>query len=281
MPKNNCYHTHNNYCDGKNTIEEMVENAVVQDIMHIGISSHAPLKIFNKWSISYQQLENYSLEIERVKKKYANKLIVFKSLEIDYIPGFTYSFKYFTELLKLDYTIGSIHLVKNELTNKLWFIDGDKAECQKNYKSIFNSNIKLAIASYYNQIREMVETQHPDIIGHLDKVVMNTAGDFFNENEEWYLEEIEKTLNVIKANNTIIEINTRGLYKNKWQTSFPSPAILKMSNKLNIPIVISSDAHSINELIANYDTAKEIALDAGYNYQMMFDNGKWIKTQII
>jgi len=277
MHKKLCYHTHNNYCDGKNTIEEMVQNAVYQDISHIGVSSHAPLKIFNKWSISYQQLENYSNEIDKIKHNYSNKIKVFKSLEIDYIPNLTYTFNHFNELMKLDYTIGSIHLVLNKSNNKLWFIDGNKEECQNNFKSIFSSNIKNAITSYYSQIREMVRTQKPNIIGHLDKVVMNTAGDFFNEAEDWYQEEIKKTLAVIKENNAIIEINTRGLYKNKWHTSFPSPNILKMSNKLNIPIVISSDAHSITELYGAYNLAKEIALKAGYKHQMMFDNNKWIK----
>jgi histidinol-phosphatase (PHP family) len=109
---------------------------------------------------------------------------------------------------------------------------------------------------------------------------MNTADKFFNETENWYQEEIKKTLLVIKDNNAIIEINTRGLYKNKWHTSFPSPEILKMSNKLNIPIVISSDAHSITELSGAYNIASKIALDAGYKHQMMFENGKWIEINL-
>jgi len=280
MLKSLCYHTHNFFCDGKNSIEEMVYSAVLLNIKHIGVSSHAPIKISNKWSISYQQLENYILEIEKTNEKYSNKIKVFKSLEIDYIPGYTYSFNHFSELMNLDYTIGSIHLVLNKSNNKLWFIDGNKEECQNNFKTIFSSNIKEAIASYYSQIREMIITQKPDIIGHLDKVVMNTAGEFFNESEDWYQEEIRKTLIVIKENNAIIEINTRGLYKNKWHTSFPSPSILKMSNKLGIPIVISSDAHSITELTASYDIAEKIAFDAGYKHQMMFENGKWIKINL-
>ena len=280
MLKSLCYHTHNFYCDGNNSIEEMVYNAVLLSIKHIGISSHAPIKFLNKWSISYQQLENYILEIEKTAKKYSNKIRVFKSLEIDYIPGYTYSFNHFNELLNLDYTIGSIHLVLNKSNNKLWFIDGDKNECQNSFKSIFSGNIQEAITSYYSQIREMVITQKPDIIGHLDKVVMNTAKDFFSETDDWYQEEVIKTLAVIKENNAIIEINTRGLYKKKWHTSFPSPEILKMSNKLDIPIVISSDAHSITELSGAYDIALKIALDAGYKHQMMFENGKWIEINL-
>lgn len=280
MYKNLCYHTHNNFCDGKNRIEEMLYSAVSLGITHLGISSHAPLKIFNPWSVPHENLENYSKEIDKLKLEHQNKIKLFKSLEIDYIPNYTYSFNYFKRLLGLDYTIGSVHLVRNPDNNELWFIDGNQAKCHESYKSIFNSNIKHAIASYYHQICEMIITQQPHIIGHLDKVVMNTAGHFFNEDEPWYIEEVIKTLEVIQQNNSIIEINTRGLYKKKWKTSFPSPTLLQMANKLDIPIIISSDAHHTSELLGGYNEAAIIAKSCGYTKQMMFDNGNWKEIDI-
>jgi histidinol-phosphatase (PHP family) len=280
MYKNLCYHTHNFFCDGKNSIEEMIQYAVYQGVTHIGISSHAPLKISNSWSISKENLEDYANTIDNLKLKYKDKINVFKSLEIDFIPNLTFSFDYFKELLSLDYTIGSIHLVRNPENNQLWFIDGDQKQCHKNFNTIFNSNIKHAVASYYNQMREMVKTQQPDIIGHLDKVVMNTANHFFNENDQWYIDEVVETLEVIKKNNSIIEINTRGLYKNKWETSFPSPAILKIANNLKIPIIISSDAHHTSELLGSYENAAIIAESCGYTKQLMFEQGIWKETNI-
>ncbi len=280
MYKNLCYHTHNSFCDGKNSIEEMIQEAVNQNITSLGISSHAPLKIANKWSISYENLLNYNQEIDNLRHKYRNKLHLFKSLEIDFIPSYTYSFVHFKSLLHLDYTIGSIHLVLNTKNNQLWFIDGDKKECQQNFKTIFNSNIREAITSYYNQMRKMILTQKPDIIGHLDKVVMNTAGEFFNEKESWYQEEVDKTLKVIKEAGSIIEINTRGLYKQKWHTSFPSPEILSKANKLKIPIIITSDAHHTSELLSNYEEAAIIAKECGYSHVMRFENNSFNKMKI-
>ena len=280
MLKNLCYHTHNKFCDGKNTISEMVKSAVYQGVCAIGISSHAPLKVFNKWSILSTDIDDYLNEIEIAKSQFLNQIKIFSALEIDYIPNDTYSFDYFREKMSLDYTIGSVHLVKNIFNNQLWFIDGDKKICQQNFKTIFNNNIKLAISTYYSQIRKMVETQSPNIIAHLDKVVMNTAGALFNESEEWYHEEVMQTLKLIKKSGSILEINSRGIYKNKWATTFPSPKILREANILDIPIIISTDAHSIEEITRGYNQARIIAMEAGYSTQSYFEDGKWNQIEL-
>lgn len=280
MLKNLCFHSHNFFCDGKNSIEEMIQSAVNNNVTHFGVSSHAPVKFINKWSMNHDDLQNYSKEIDLVKHKFGREIQIFKSLEIDYIPGLSYSFQYFKEKLNLDYTIGSVHLVLNKENGKLWFIDGNKEECHNNFKTIFNSNIRLAISSYYNQIREMIVTQKPHIVGHIDKVVMNTAGTFFDESEDWYMEEIDKTLDILKKYGSIMEVNARGLYKNKWQTSFPSPIILSRAYAKNIPIIITTDAHHTSEIIAKYSETAIIAKSAGYTYQTIFDNNTWKEIKL-
>ena len=45
-------------------------------------------------------------------------------VEIDFIPGMTRPFSDYREIFDLDYTIGSVHLVRNLNTDGLWFIDG-------------------------------------------------------------------------------------------------------------------------------------------------------------
>ena len=279
--KNLCYHSHNLFCDGKNTIEEMTLAAIDLEITHLGISSHAPLKIPNLWSLDYNKLPEYSHEIDRIKNKYSNKIRIYKALEIDYIPNYSYSFSHLKQKINLDYTIGSVHLVLNKKKDKLWFIDGNKEDCILNLKLIFDNDIQLAIRSYYSQLREMIRTQQPDIIGHLDKVAMNTAGVLFDENEQWYQEELIKTLGVIAQANAIIEINTRGIYKQKWNESFPSSNILKISQAMGIPIIFSADSHHTSELLGNIEVAKSKSIAAGYSHQMVFEDKQWVPTKIL
>ncbi len=272
--QNLCLHTHNLFCDGTEDINTLINSAVSQGVKQIGISSHAPLKIPIKWSMEYNQLENYQSEIVDLKAAYRTEIEVFTSLEIDYIPNKTYSFDFFRKKLQLDYTIGSIHLVINHRNGQLWFIDGPKEQCIHNMNAVFEGDVKLAVKSFYAQSREMIRSQKPDIIGHLDKVIMNTRH-LFDPSERWYQEEVHKTLEEIRAHHVIVEVNTRGVYKRKWKETFPSEIILQKCFDMRIPILISSDAHHAKELLLGYSDARKLLKQIGFRYQQGRINSKW------
>jgi len=277
--QNLCLHTHNFFCDGKEDINRLIKSAVTQGVTQIGISSHAPLKIPNKWSMDLKSLENYRFEILKCREIYKNEIAVFTSLEIDYIPGKTFDFDFFRKKLSLDYSIGSIHLVLHPNKDELWFIDGDKETCIENMNRIFDGNVSLAIQSFYHQTREMIRTQRPDIIGHMDKVIMNT-GHLFNTNEAWYQQEIELTLEEIKKYGVIVEANTRGLYKGKWKETFPGKDILQKCYEMGIPVIISSDAHKSDELLKGYDATRKLLKQIGYKYQQGRLDSSWVNIPL-
>lgn len=278
MTKNLCYHSHSFFCDGKNSIDQMVQSAFDKGMAAIGISSHAPLKIENPWSLKLEETDNYYKEIDQAKIKYSNKIMVFKSLEIDYIPNLTYDFDYFRNGGNLDYTIGSIHLVLSPQTNKIWFIDGEKKQCIDSLQDAFNGNVRMAIEQFYAQTREMILQQKPTIIGHLDKVMMHLTDQGIDTQSDWYLDQIEQTLNLIKLQGCIVEVNTRGIYRKKHPTTFPSPDILKQMLNREIPIVISTDAHHVDDLTAEYQSTRLNLIQMGFRHQSYFDGRTW--TQI-
>ncbi len=278
MTKNLCYHSHSFFCDGKNSIDQMVQSAFDKGMAAIGISSHAPLKIENPWSLKLEETDNYYKEIDQAKIKYSNKIMVFKSLEIDFIPGLTYDFDFFRKGGNLDYTIGSIHLVLSPQTNKIWFIDGEKKQCIDSLQDAFNGNVRMAIEQFYAQTREMILQQKPTIIGHLDKVMMHLTDQGIDTQSDWYLDQIEQTLNLIKLQGCIVEVNTRGIYRKKHPTTFPSPDILKQMLNREIPIVISTDAHHVDDLTAEYQSTRLNLIQMGFRHQSYFDGRTW--TQI-
>jgi len=272
--QNLCLHTHNIFCDGIEDINTLINIAVLQGITQIGISSHAPIKKENKWSMDIKQLENYKLEIEKAQIFYGNQIAIFKSLEIDYIPNNSYPFDFFRKKLDLDYTIGSIHLVEHPESGALWFIDGDKKQSIENMNRIFNNDTQFAVQTFFAQTREMIRTQKPDIIGHMDKVIMNTAH-LFDVSEAWYQNEIDNTLHEIKKHNVIVEANTRGIYKAKWKEPFPSYDVLQKCIELDIPLTISSDAHHSKELLLGYSEIHHKLKKMGLKYISGRKNGKW------
>ncbi|MFC2111450.1 histidinol-phosphatase, partial [Bacteroidota bacterium] len=117
--------------------------------------------------------------------------------------------------------------------------------------------------------------QKPDIIAHFDKVKMHNKNRFFSEDEDWYIGLVDKTLEIIKQTNTIVEVNTRGIYKGKCDSLFPSIDILKKCFKLKIPIIISSDAHKPEEISSYFPETIEIIKGIGFQELKMFKNNSW------
>ncbi len=275
-------HTHSHFCDGKKAPEEYVKRAIELGFHTLGFSSHAPVPFENHFAIKEEQLNEYFNTIRNLKKKYKTQIQLLLSLEIDYIPGITKDFSEFSKSGNLDYTIGGVHLIRNKEIDGLWFIDGPWQERYvEGLQKLFNGHGRRGVEAYYNQVLEMIATQKPDIIAHLDKIKMHNKNRYFSEEEEWYKDLVWKILNFIsKETNCIVEVNTRGLYKKRCDTFFPGPDILEQIHHLNIPITLSSDAHKPEELNKHYGEALELLRDIGFK-EIQYYNAKERVTQSI
>ncbi|PKP34509.1 MAG: histidinol phosphatase [Bacteroidetes bacterium HGW-Bacteroidetes-17] len=274
-------HTHTHFCDGSDTPEVYVKAAIDLNFSTLGFSGHAPMPFENKFAIPTERFSEYIDEIDRLKKKYQGQINILKSLEFDYIPGVTEDFEILTKRYQLDYSIGSVHLVGDQNTEQFWFTDGGSAApydegLQKNY----HGDIRLAVKAYYDQIKQMILTQNPDIIGHLDKVKMHNQNRFFTEDEGWYRQEIDQILDLIKSKGCIVEVNTRGLYKKRSDSLFPGVEVLKRIKSLHIPITISSDAHNPKEISLFIPETISLLKSLGFKNLMNFEN-KWIEVAIV
>lgn len=275
-------HTHSNFCDGTGEPEEYVKSALEKGFHTIGFSSHAPVPFKNKFAIKDdQKLGEYCTTIRNLQIKYKDQISIRLALEIDYIDGITRDFKAFIESCRLDYTIGSVHLVKSGNDNRLWFIDGPKAESyDEGLINIFGGDIRLAVTTYYNQVSSMIRTQKPDIIGHFDKIKMHNQDRYFLEDEIWYRELVMDLMETIKEAGSIIEVNTRGIYKKRSNDLFPGQWILKEILKKNLPVTLNSDAHRPEEIDGYYAEAMQILRSIGFKSLVYFDEDGW-KEQAI
>lgn len=274
-------HTHSCFCDGKEAPEEYVKKAIDLGFHTLGFSGHSPLPFENNFSIKNNDIEKYCKTILELKNKYKEKINIFLSLEMDYIPGISWDFSVLKNKCNLDYTIGSVHLVRNPNKEKLWFIDGPKSEIyDEGLNEVFNGNIKEGVSHYYNQINNMILLQKPDILGHFDKIKMHNHDRYFSEKEQWYKNLIKKSLKLIREKNTIVEVNTRGIYKKRSKSLFPGEKILEDIYMLKIPITLSSDAHHPNELNKYFEEAKYILKNIGFKNLMCFSDNGWKKQKI-
>lgn len=275
-------HTHSHFCDGAQEPETYVQEAIRQGFHTLGFSSHAPVPFENRFAIIDEaSLRNYVEEIRRLKEKYRNEIRILLSLEIDYIPGVTKSFNSFKSESGLDYTIGGVHLVRNEDMNDFWFIDGpDRKIYDEGLKRFFNRDIRLAVTTYWRQMREMISGEKPDIIAHLDKIKMHNRERFFLETEKWYEEELDATLELIAKEGSIVEVNTRGIYKGRSEELFPGKFALQKMLQLDIPVTLSSDAHKPEELSAHFEEAKTFLRKIGFRSLMVPADHGWQPTKL-
>lgn len=270
------FHTHSTFCDGAAEPQVVVESAINNGMQAIGFSSHAPVPFETAWAIkSTKELQRYAETIKNLKQNYSDKIEIYLGLECDYIPGITEDFANLKKWYNLDYIIGSVHLVKESVFEKIWFIDGPIEGYEKGLKEIFESNALKAVTAFFHQTNEMIISQKPDIIGHLDKVRMYNKKRFFTEEEKWYKDLVLETLENIKKFNCIVEINTRGIYKKRTETPFPDHWIIRKCKELSIPVTISSDAHLPQELTYVFEETATFLKDVGYKEIAIIKQGTW------
>jgi len=270
------FHTHTKHSDGKAEAEIYCEKALQLGFHSLGFSDHAPVPFQNNYSIINDRLDDYFSEINLLKEKYKEQLNVFLSLEADYIPNHSYSFNFFREKVHIDYIIGSIHMVYHKSKDRMWFIDGgDQNVWDRGLKEVFDQDIKQAVRAFYQQTQEMISTQKPEVIGHLDKIKMHNKERLFHQNERWYQNLVSETLELIKQNGSILEINTRGLYKGRCKDLFPSAAIALEAQKMGIPLMLSSDAHHPDELNGAFDLATKELREIGIQNLFKFTKKGW------
>jgi histidinol-phosphatase (PHP family) len=275
-------HTHTHYCDGSDDPLKYLQAALKAGFHTLGFSSHATVPFTNGFAIqSKEDLANYCLSINKLKKEFSDRIDILLGLEIDYIKGSSMDFLDLKSTWGLDYMIGSVHLVRNGSEKGLWFIDGPRAETyDKGLRDIFNGDIRRAVTAYYDQINQMVLTQKPDIVGHLDKIKMHNKERYFREDELWYENLWMNTLEVIRQSGLVIEVNTRGVYTGRCPALYPGFEILKEILRMDIPLTLSSDAHKPEEIDGYYLKALKALKDIGFEELWFFSPDGW-KSQAI
>ena len=123
---------------------------------------------------------------------------------------------------------------------------------------------------------EMVHTQKPDILGHLDLVrKFNKDRKYFDENTDWYNRKINHVLDEIAETDTIIEINTGGISRGWTETPYPSIPILKKILDRNIPITISSDVHAVENIDFYFKESINMIKNIGFVKVKILKDGKF------
>ncbi len=274
------YHSHSEFCDGTGKLEDYVKSAISRGFDVFGFSGHAPLPFENDWTMPKSVLQDYLNETKRLKSAYKNIIDLKIGLEIDFVESKMGPSDQFYKELQLDFIIGSIHVLPDIITGEYLGVEYTKSEMEQLINDTYNGDAKPLVKEYYKLIRNMSKKGGFEILGHLDVVKKtNINSIYFDETEKWYKDEIELTLECIAESDQILEINT-GKVLNDPTRIYPSPWIIKIARKYNIPVMLNSDAHRPDRIDNYFDEAKKIILNAGYTELMVLKEDRWISDCI-
>jgi histidinol-phosphatase (PHP family) len=260
------YHNHTTWSDGASTLAELIDSARSAGLEELGISDHfalAPRDRRFTWSLAPEMLDAYVAEIQKAKAA-SKDLTLRMGLEVDYFPETIELVRQRLSPYPFDYFIGSVHFVDDfiiDLNAQPW-------------EGISQNERNRMWRGYWHLLREAAETRFFDIIGHFDlpkKFKFYPAIDL--------TEEALTALDAIAAANMAIEINSSGWDK-PVEEAYPSLAYLQEAHRRNIPLIISADAHTAENVVRNFDRALRLAVDAGYTELVRYDRRRRFSYRI-
>lgn len=260
------YHTHTTFCDGTDSAASIVAEAIRRNFQELGFSAHGAWPLATDWHLPANRYTEYLETIRALAENNAGKIRILCGFEADYIPGITAPDSSIYREFDPDYLIGSVHMLASSKQNGgVWSVDGPVEEVARGLSDVFGNDGKRAVQQYWHTVREMVSSCDCDILGHLDLVrKRNGILHFFDEGDPWYTRELKQTAKVIARSGKIVELNTGGMARKAIDGIYPSETLLSLLFKRNVPVTISSDAHSAADIDFAYEKAMTGAWQAGY-----------------
>ena len=249
------FHAHTTFCDGANTAEEMVEAATLQGVEAFGLSGHAYMGFETDWCMTPEVTARYIDEMDRLKKLYDGRLLLFTGIEQDY---------YSTEPTNgYDYVIGSVHYIKKD--GEYLLVDENEDITVAHVNRFYGGDFYAYTTDYFNTIADIVPKTTPDFIGHFDLITkFNEGGKLFDESDPRYLNPALEALAAITETHKLFEINTGAMYRVGRTSPYPSRTLLKALKERGGEIILSSDSHDCESIGFKFNEAAELARSCGF-----------------
>lgn len=251
-------HTHTTYCDGADTPEEMIIEAINKGFDSIGFSGHSYMYYAPEHSMSVEGTEQYKSEIFRLKEKYNGKIKVFCGLEFDMYSEI--------DLSGYEYLIGAVHYLKCE--NNIVGIDRSQDVVADVIDKYFAGNGLEYAKAYYRTLAQLPDYGKFDIIGHFDLITKHSDNImFFDESSKEYKNAAIEAAEALSGKIPYFEVNTGAIARGYRRSAYPSMFLLKELKRLGFGVMISSDCHDRRMLDCGFGDAREMLITAGFDEQ--------------
>ena len=256
-------HSHTIYCDGKNTVDEMVQAAIQKGFSILGFSGHGYFEP-DDFTMDEAKEALYRRDILLAKDKYKDQIQIFLGIEEEQ-DGKIYTKPDY------DFVIGSVHILHKS-------IDESKAIMKSEIEEYYDGNFLAYAKDFYEKVEKYADRDEVDMIGHLDLIMkFNEEEEFCKFDDPQYLSYAYHCIDTLIAANKIFEINTGAIARGYRKNPYPHSTLLKYIYEHGGKICINSDCHNKDYLDCAYDLAYQLAKEAGFTSQMILTEDGFIE----
>ncbi len=240
-------HVHSEYCDGCDSLRDIVLKAIELKMDSIGLLHHSYAP-FDTSSIKKEKIEDFKREVINLKEEFKDKIKILMGVELDLYSD--------EDIKDFDYSIGSVHFYNNG--NEYYPIDLSFDELKSIVDNYFNGNFIEYSKEYFKNVKE-VSDRGVTIIGHLDLLTkFNEIHHYLDEENSEYVKAWKDTVDHILKNNQIFEINTGAISRGYRTTPYPSLKMIDYIKENGGKLILSSDAHKKENLIYKFSEFEKL-----------------------
>lgn len=247
------FHTHTTFCDGRDTMEDMVRTAVEKGFVALGFSGHSYGKYDEGYCMTRAGTQAYKRELARLREKYAGQIRLYCGIEQDDLAE--------DPAVGFDYVIAGVHYVLKD--GVYVSVDAGKDNLVRCVNRYWNGDYYAFAADYYAQLGGVAERHHPDFIAHFDLLTKFNEGKngsiLFDEQDPRYLAAAQGALDRLIQADIPFEINTGAIARGYRKTPYPSRTMMLRIRDMGGRFIYSSDCHDRSKLDCGFDDVVRMA----------------------
>ena len=252
MPLLANFHTHTRFCDGSDTPEDMVLQALKLGFRHLGFSGHMDPDI-------RMDIQAYFAEIRRLQKEYADRIEILCGVELDNV----YDPRCADEA---EYLIGSTHFLEVQSETPM-SVDSSEAHMRRLAEEFFGGDYYKLSKAYYDLEARVYDRLHCTFVGHFDLVTrFNDSMNFLDEEDPRYRGPALEAMEYLVSEGIPFEINCGAVNRGRKKELYPNMFLLKSLREMGGEILINSDAHQKELLNGAFDIAVDAAVRCGFTH---------------
>ena len=237
------YHTHTTFCDGRDTPEQLVQEAIRLGCPALGFSGHSYTPYEAAW-MPKERILPYQAEIRRLQAVYSGQIRILLGIEQDY---------YSDEATDAyEYVIGAVHNLRRG--GEYRPLDYTRDRLIATVNDWFGGDWYALAEEYYALVGDLYEKTHCRVIAHFDLIEkFNETCDLFDRTHPRYRAAALAALDRLKDAPVIFEVNTGAIARGYRTTPYPDPFLLQAMQDAGVRLMLNSDCHDRRFLLCGFD----------------------------